>query len=116
MREIDVVGVYSGFAIAFDCKHWQRASLSSLSLAATKQIQRVQQLVSSAAMPEIEAALPALVVLGPLQRASVGGVPLVHADGLVDFIMGARGHSSEFATMRPKEGRAQATKGTQTHL
>jgi hypothetical protein len=28
-REIDVIGVYSGFAIAFDCKHWQRASLSS---------------------------------------------------------------------------------------
>jgi hypothetical protein len=115
-REIDVIGVYSGFAIAFDCKHWQRASLSSLSLAATKQVQRAQQLVSSAAMPEIEVALPALVVLGPLQQASVGGVPLVHADGLFDFIMGARGHSSEFVTVRPTKRRAGATRGTQTHL
>jgi hypothetical protein len=115
-REIDVVGVYSGFAIAFDCKHWQRASISSLSLAATKQIQRTQQLVSSGAIPEIEAALPALVVLGPFQRASVGRVPLVHADGLVDFIMGARGHSSEFVTVRPTRRRAEATRGTQRHL
>jgi hypothetical protein len=115
-REIDVVGIYSGFAIAFDCKHWQRASLSSLSLAATRQVQRAQQLVSSGAMREIDVALPALVVLGPLQRASVGGVPLVHANGLVDFIMGARGHSSEFVTVRPTERRVEATTGRQTRL
>jgi hypothetical protein len=115
-REIDVVGVYSGFAIAFDCKHWQRASFSSLSLAATRQVQRAQQLVSSGAMPEIDVALPALVVLGPLQRASVGGVPLVHADGLADFIMGSRGHSSEFVTVRPTGRRAGTTKGRQTRL
>jgi hypothetical protein len=115
-REIDVVGVYSGFAIAFDCKHWQRASVSSLSLAAAKQIQRAQQLVSSGAIPEIEAVLPALVVLGPLQRASVDGVPLVHADGLVDFIMGARGHSSEFVTVKPTERKTAEPRGTQTHL
>jgi hypothetical protein len=115
-REIDAVGVFSGFAIAFDCKHWQRASLSALSLAATKQVQRAQQLVSSGALPEIEEALPALVVLGPLQRAKVGGVPLVHADGLVDFILGARGHSSDFITVKPTKRWTGATRGRQARL
>ena len=114
-REIDVVGLYSGFAIAFDCKHWQRASISSLSLAAQKQVQRVRQLVESRAIAGIETALPALVVLGPLRAASIRGVPVVHADGLVDFIMGARGNSSEFQTISTPGGPWEPPK-RQAHL
>jgi hypothetical protein len=115
-REIDVIGLFSGFAIAFDCKHWQRAGLSSLSLAAEKQTQRVRQLVMSSAIPEVEVALPALVVLGPLQRSSIGGVPVVHPDGLVDFIMGASGHASEFCTFKRPRGGVSGIGATQARL
>ncbi len=110
-REIDVVGLYSGFAIAFDCKHWQRVSSYSLSLAADKQVQRVRQLVASEAIPGIEEALPALVVLGPLHRASVHGVPVVHSDGLMDFIAGARGSTRDFVSITASKRGAGSSHG-----
>src|ERR671922_1679195 len=44
--EIDVVGISTdGFAIAVDCKHWKRTSLSSLSNFSQKQVARCERLL-----------------------------------------------------------------------
>ncbi len=71
---------------------------------------------SSGTIPEIEEALPALVVLNPLQQATLRGVPIVHADGLVDFITGAHGNSSLFANVKRSAGRPVPMRTKQSHL
>ncbi|HVP23025.1 MAG TPA: restriction endonuclease [Conexivisphaerales archaeon] len=99
-REIDVIGVNSGFAIALDCKHWQRVSPSVLRPLALKQLERARALASSGLISGINEVLPALLVLWPQHQISVEGVPVVHVDGLMDFILGARGNKERFVTVK----------------
>jgi hypothetical protein len=90
-REIDVVGILSGFGIAIDCKHWRRDVPSRLRPAAMMQKERVQLLLESRRIPGLKEILPALLVLSRTGLLSVEGVPIVPADGLLDFLTGARG-------------------------
>ena len=81
--EIDVVGIRLGIAILIDCKHWKRYSVSSLSTAVKKQIERTRHYVSKTpgAM-----AVPVIVTLYQDKIDFIENVPIVPIFQLASFI------------------------------
>lgn len=81
--EIDVIGIRLGIAILIDCKHWKRYSVSSLSIAVKKQIERTKHYVSKTpgAM-----AVPVIVTLYHDKINFIQNVPIVPIFQLSSFI------------------------------
>jgi len=101
-REIDVLGVHSGFALAFDCKHWGRWSLSALAGAAVRQVERCRQYLGTheASTMGVREVMPAILVLQDSGWDRVGGVAVVAVDKLFSFVMAAKGLTGSFVTLR----------------
>jgi len=81
--EIDVVGIRLGIAILIDCKHWKRYSVSSLSTAVTKQIERTKHYVSKTPGA---IAVPVIVTLYQDKVTFIENVPIVPIFQLSSFI------------------------------
>ena len=101
-REIDVIGVHSGFAIAFDCKHWERMSESALEAAAARQVERCRQYLSTLAarVSDVSEVMPAILVLFEPSFSSVDGIAVVPVDKAFSFILSARGLAKTLVTVR----------------
>lgn len=95
--EIDVVGVDSGFAVAFDCKHWKKNNLSAVSAYCAKQAARVQELVKRE--HDIVQAVPAVLTLHAERVVSAGGVPVVPVSRLGSFLADIRGFLPELCVV-----------------
>jgi hypothetical protein len=91
--EIDVVGVSSGFAIAVDCKHWKRSSLSSMARFAEKQAARAERLLGHDG--KISLAVPAIMTLHAESVRFAGGVPVVPVHKFKSFVMDVKGFLPE---------------------
>ena len=83
--EIDVVGVSSGFAIAVDCKHWKRSSMSSMANFTKKQAARAERLVGHDS--KISLAVPVIMTLHAESVKFAGGVPVVPVHKFKSFVM-----------------------------
>jgi len=81
--EIDVIGIRLGIAILIDCKHWKRCSISSLSTAVKKQIERTKHYISKTpgAM-----AVPVIVTLFQDKVNFIDNVPIVPIFQFSSFI------------------------------
>ena len=81
--EIDVVGIRLGIAVLIDCKHWRRYSISSLSSAVKKQIERTIQYVAKTpgAM-----AVPVIVTLYQDKVDFIDNVPIVPRSRFSSFV------------------------------
>lgn len=86
--EIDVIGIDNGFAVALDCKHWKKSSLSAVSAYCSKQSARVHELVRRES--NIDQAVPALLTLHAERVKSDGGVPVVPISMLGSFLADLR--------------------------
>ena len=91
--EIDVVGVSSEFAIAVDCKHWKRSSLSSISGFSEKQVARVERLLKWDT--RISHAVPVIMTLHSESVKFIGGVPVVPVHKFRSFVMDVKGFLPE---------------------
>jgi hypothetical protein len=91
--EIDVVGTSSGFAIAVDCKHWKRSSLSSIAGFAKKQSARAEHLLTHD--KKISLAVPVIVTLHAESVRFASGVPVVPAHKFKSFVMEVKGFLPE---------------------
>jgi hypothetical protein len=91
--EIDVVGVSSGFAIAVDCKHWKRSSMSSIANFAEKQAARARRLIKRDGT--IFQVVPVIMTLHAESMRFAGGVPVVPVHKFRSFIMDVRGFLPE---------------------
>ena len=101
--EIDVVGTSSdGFAIAVDCKHWKRNTLSSISSFCQKQAARSERLLKCDR--SISQVVPVVLTLHAESVTFVGKVPLVPIHRFRSFIMDVKGFLPEIyvaASHRP---------------
>ncbi len=91
--EIDVVGVNSGFAIAIDCKHWKRSSMSSIAGFAQKQAARARCLIERDGT--ISQAIPVIMTLPAESVRFACGVPVVPVHKFRSFIMDVKGFLPE---------------------
>ena len=91
--EIDVVGVSSGFAIAVDCKHWKRSSMSSIASIAEKQAARARRLLKHDST--ISQAVPVIMMLHLGSMGLAGGVPVVPVHKFRSFVMDVKGFLPE---------------------
>jgi hypothetical protein len=91
--EIDVVGVSSGFAIAVDCKHWKRSSMSSIAGFAEKQAARTRHLIERDST--ISQAVPVILTLHAESAGFAGGVPVVPVHKFRSFVMDVKGFLPE---------------------
>jgi hypothetical protein len=87
--EIDVLGVDAGFALAVDCKHWKRSSMSSISRFCAKQAARTHELVKRDR--RISGAVPAILTLHAERLRFLGRVPVVPALQFRSFAMDVKG-------------------------
>jgi hypothetical protein len=88
--EIDVVGTSSdGFAIAVDCKHWKRSSLSSISNFSQKQAARAERLIRYE--KKISQVVPVILTLHAESVRFINAVPLVPIHKFRSFIMDVKG-------------------------
>ena len=94
--EIDVVGIRLGIAILIDCKHWKRYSLSALSTAVKKQIERTKQYVEKTpgAM-----AVPVIVTLYQDKIDFIENVPIVPIFQFASFIDEFYGNIDQMKTI-----------------
>lgn len=90
--EIDVVGVSSGFAIAVDCKHWRRSSMSSIEGFAEKQAARARRLIKQGRASQ---AVPVIMTLHAESVRFAGGVPVVPVHKFRSFVMDVKGFLPE---------------------
>ena len=90
--EIDVVGVSSGFAIAVDCKHWKRSSMSSIAGFAEKQAARARRLIKHGMASQ---AVPVIMTLHAESVRFAGGVPVVPVHKFRSFVMDVKGFLPE---------------------
>lgn len=91
--EIDVVGVSSGFAIAVDCKHWKRSSMSSIATFSRKQAVRTERLLKHDG--RISMAVPAILTLHSESVGFAGRVPVVPVQRFRSFVMDVKGFLPE---------------------
>ena len=92
--EIDVVGSSTdGFAIAVDCKHWKRTSLSSLSNFSQKQVARCERLLKHDRT--ISQVVPVMLTLHAESIMFVGRVPVVPIHRFRSFIIDVKGFLPE---------------------
>lgn len=96
--EIDVVGTSSGFAIAVDCKHWKRSSLSSIEGFAKKQAARTERLLKHDR--KVSMAVPVIMTLHAESVRFAGGVPVVPAHRFKSFVMDVKGFLPEIYVAR----------------
>lgn len=96
--EIDVLGVDSGFALAIDCKHWNRSNLSSIAKFCAKQAARTQELLKRDA--SISSAAPAILTLHAERLRFVEGIPVVPVLQFRSFAMDARGFLGDMMVIR----------------
>ena len=94
--EIDVVGIRLGVAVLIDCKHWNRYSLSSLTTAVQKQIERTKQYV---AKTQGAIAVPVIVTLHQDQINFIEKVPIVPIVQLSSFIDEFYGNLDQMKTI-----------------
>lgn len=94
--EIDVVGISSGFAIAVDCKHWERRQ--SFAAFAQKQAARAKRLIEHDS--KISQVVPAIMTLHPGQVRFVGGVPVVPVHKFKSFVIEVKGFLPEIYIAR----------------
>ncbi len=91
--EIDVVGISSAFAIAVDCKHWKRSSLSTMSGFSRKQAARAERLLKGDR--RITMAVPVIMTLHTESVKVAGGVPVVPVHKFKTFVMDVKGFLPE---------------------
>lgn len=91
--EIDVVGISSAFAIAVDCKHWKRSSLSTMSGFSRKQAARAERLLKGDR--RITMAVPVIMTLHAESVKVAGGVPVVPVHKFKTFVMDVKGFLPE---------------------
>jgi len=96
--EIDVVGVSSAFAIAVDCKHWRRSSLSTMSVFSRKQAARAERLLKGDR--KITMAVPVIMTLHAESVKVAGGVPVVPVHKFKTFVMDVKGFLPEIYVAR----------------
>ena len=95
--EIDVVGIRLGVAVLIDCKHWNRYSLSSLTTAVQKQIERTKQYVTKT---QGSIAVPVIVTLHQDQINFIDKVPIVPIAQLSSFIDEFYGNLDQMKTIK----------------
>jgi hypothetical protein len=91
--EIDVVGSSSGFAIAVDCKHWKRSSLSSIASFSRKQAVRAERLLKHDS--RISTVVPVIMTLHTESVGFAGRVPVVPVQRFRSFVMDVKGFLPE---------------------
>ena len=94
--EIDVIGIRLGVAILIDCKHWKRYSISSLTTAVKKQIERTKHYVekTSGAI-----AVPVIVTLYQDKVDFIENVPIVPIFQFSSFIDEFYGNIEQMKTI-----------------
>lgn len=94
--EIDVIGIRLGIAILIDCKHWKRYSLSSLSTAVKKQVERTKQYV---AKTQGSMAVPVIVTLYQDKVDFIDRVPIVPIFQFSSFVDEFYGNIDQMKTI-----------------
>ena len=94
--EIDVVGIRLGIAILIDCKHWKRYSVSALSTAVKKQIERTKQYV---AKTPGASAVPVIVTLYQDRIDFIENVPIVPIFQFASFVDEFYGNIDQMKTI-----------------
>jgi hypothetical protein len=87
--EIDVVGVEVRFALAVDCKHWKKNSLSSIVNYSQKQVARAERLIKQER--GITRVVPVILTLHAESVKFVGGIPVVPISQFKSFVMDVKG-------------------------
>jgi Nuclease-related domain len=101
--EIDVVGTSpDGLAIAVDCKHWKRSSLSSISNFSQKQAERAERLVEYD--NTISQVVPVMLTLHVESVRFIDAIPIVPIHKFKSFVMDVKGFLSEIY-VAPTSGR-----------
>jgi restriction endonuclease len=91
--EIDVVGTSAGFAIAVDCKHWNRSNRSSVAAFSEKQAARAERLLKHDA--RISQVVPVIMTLQAETVRFVGGIPIVPVHKFKSFVIEVKGFLPE---------------------
>ena len=94
--EIDVVGIRLGIAVLIDCKHWKRYSLSSLTSAVHKQVERTKQYVAKTSG---SMAIPVIVTLYHDKIDFIDKVPIVPIFQFSSFIDEFYGNIDQMKTI-----------------
>lgn len=94
--QIDVVGVKSYVAILIDCKHWKRASQSSLEKAVKKQIERTKRFLKT---EKVKVAIPAIVTLYQEELRYIDKVPVIPIFQLSSFCEEFYGNLDDLNTL-----------------
>lgn len=94
--EIDVIGIRLGIAILIDCKHWKRYSISSLTNAVKKQIERTKHYV---AKTPGAVAVPVIVTLYQDKVNFIQSVPIVPIFQFSSFIEEFYGNLDQMKTI-----------------
>lgn len=94
--EIDVVGIRLGIAILVDCKHWKRYSISSLTEAVKKQIERTRHYVTKTPG---SIAVPVIVTLYQDKINFIERVPIVPIFQFPSFIEEFYGNLDQMNTI-----------------
>lgn len=85
-REIDVIGIKSGNALLFDCKHWKNRSICGLRKIIEKQKNRTALFVQKSQI-KIQHAFPIVLTFLPNCYKFVDDVPIVSIDKLNSFLL-----------------------------
>jgi hypothetical protein len=94
--EIDVVGIRLGIAVLIDCKHWKRYSLSSLTSAVRKQVERTKHYVAKTSG---SVAIPVIVTLYQDKIDFIDKVPIVPIFQFSSFIDEFYGNIDQMKTI-----------------
>ncbi len=95
--EIDVIGIRLGVAILIDCKHWKRYSISSLTTAVKKQIERTKHYV---AKTPGAVSVPVIVTLYRDTVDFIENVPVVPIFQFSSFIDEFYGNIDQMKTIK----------------
>src|SRR5574342_1110722 len=94
--QIDVIGIKSDVAILIDCKHWKRASQSSLEKAVKKQIERTKRFLKT---ENVRAAIPAIITLYQEELRFIDKVPIIPIFQLSSFCEEFYGNLDDLNTL-----------------
>ncbi len=94
--QIDVIGVKSDVAMLIDCKHWKRASQSSLEKAVKMQIERTKRFLKT---ENVKAAIPAIVTLYQEKVRFIDKVPIIPIFQLSSFCEEFYGNLDDLNTL-----------------
>ncbi len=95
--EIDVIGIRLGIAILIDCKHWKRYSISSLTTAVKKQIERTKHYVKKTPGA---ISMPVIVTLYQDKVDFIENVPIVPIFQFSSFIDEFYGNIDQMKTIK----------------